>query len=202
MLHCKRIEIKEEVYLSIGENLKLIRKQKKQSQTLFAKSLGISRTYLSDLENDRKSPSIETVTKIAEKLNISTLYLLEGKKTFEDLSIEDQTRLRKEHIKNLTAVDEGELLSLFYYLDNLEDNRFNNETVSLLYKALKYSETNKVSDNDDPVYTRKMSYIIDTITSFSLDQLEASDSDRKLGQEDVESVLSNLIEVIKTLLQK
>lgn len=202
MLHCKRIEIKEEVYLSIGENLKLIRKQKKQSQTLFAKSLGISRTYLSDLENDRKSPSIETVTKIAEKLNISTLYLLEGKKTFEDLSIKDQTRLRKEHLENLTTINEGELLSLFYYLDNLEDNRFNNETVSLLYKALKYSETNKVSDNDDPVYTRKMSYIIDTITSFSLDQLEASDSDRKLGQEDVESVLSNLIEVIKTLLQK
>ena len=188
--------------MSIGENLKLIRKQKKQSQTLFAKSLGISRTYLSDLENDRKSPSIETVTKIAEKLNISTLYLLEGKKMFEVLSIEDQTRLRKEHIKNLTTVDEGELLSLFYYLDNLEDNRFNNETVSLLYKALKYSETNKVSDNDDPVYTRKMSYIIDTITSFSLCQLEAPDSDRKLSQEDVESVLSNLIEVIKTLLQK
>lgn len=202
MLHCKRIEIKEEVYLSIGKNLKLIRKQKKQSQTLFAKSLGISRTYLSDLENDRKSPSIETVTKIAEKLNISTLYLLEGKKTFEDLSIEDQTRLRKEHLENLTTINEDELLSLFYYLDNLEDNRFNNETVSLMYKALKYSETNKVSDNDDPVYTRKMSYIIDTITSFSLGQLEAPDSDRKLGQEDVESVLSNLIEVIKTLLQK
>ena len=202
MLHCKRIEIKEEVYLSIGENLKLIRKQKKQSQTLFAKSLGISRTYLSDLENDRKSPSIETVTKIAEKLNISTLYLLEGKKMFEVLSIEDQTRLRKEHIKNLTTVDEGELLSLFYYLDNLEDNRFNNETVSLLYKALSYSEINKTSDNDDPINIRKMSYIIDTITSFSLSQLEAPDSDRKLGQEDVESVLSNLIEVIKTLLQK
>lgn len=188
--------------MSIGENLKLIRKQKKQSQTLFAKSLGISRTYLSDLENDRKSPSIETVTKIAEKLNISTLYLLEGKKTFEDLSIEDQTRLRKEHTKNLTTINEGELLSLFYYLDNLEDNRFNNETVSLLYKALSYSEINKTSDNDDPINIRKMSYIIDTITSFSLSQLEAPDSDRKLGQEDVESVLSNLIEVIKTLLQK
>lgn len=202
MLHCKRIEIKEEVYLSIGENLKLIRKQKKQSQTLFAKSLGISRTYLSDLENDRKSPSVETVKKIADKLNISTLYLLEGEKTFEDLSIEDQTRLRKEHLENLTTVNESELLSLYYYLDNLEDNRFNHETVSLLSNTLRYSEINKTSDNDDPINIRKMSYIIDTITSFSLGQLEAPDSDRKLGQGDVKSVLSNLIEVIKTLLQK
>ena len=188
--------------MTIGENLKSYRKEKSLTQKTLAKKLGISTSYMSELESNKRNPSIETVNKIAEKLNISTLYLLEGKKTFEDLSIEDQTRLRKEHIKNLTTINEGELLSLFYYLDNLEDNRFNNETVSLMYKALKYSETNKVSDNDDPVYTRKMSYIIDTITSFSLGQLEAPDSDRKLGQEDVESVLSNLIEVIKTLLQK
>lgn len=202
MLHCKRIEIKEEVYLSIGENLKLIRKQKKQSQTLFAKSLGISRTYLSDLENDRKSPSVETVKKIADKLNISTLYLLEGKKTFEDLSIEDRTRLRKEHLENLTTVNESELLSLFYYLDNLEDNRFNNETVSLLYNALRYSEINKTNDDDDPVKTRMLSYIIDMLTSFPLGHIKARDSDRKLGQEDIESVLSNLTEIIKSLLKK
>lgn len=184
------------------DRLKRLREKRKWTKVQAAKAIGITPGAYGNYEYGNREPNIETLVKISNVFEVSTLYLLEGKKTFEDLSIEDQTRLRKEHIKNLTTVDEGELLSLFYYLDNLEDNRFNNETVSLLYKALKYSETNKVSDNDDPVYTRKMSYIIDTITSFSLDQLEASDSDRKLGQEDVESVLSNLIEVIKTLLQK
>lgn len=153
MLHCKRIEIKEEVYLSIGENLKLIRKQKKQSQTLFAKSLGISRTYLSDLENDRKSPSIETVTKIADKLNVSTMYLLEGKYTTEDLdtlrkneiwemsdwfksndnsNMESVIRFCVEFINDRNKYDPNSVFAiekLFQLLDNLQDSKINNHTI-------------------------------------------------------------------------
>lgn len=182
--------------------LKRLRDKRKWTKVQAAKAIGITPGAYGNYEYGNREPNIETLMKISNVFEVSTLYLLEGKKTFEDLSIEDQTRLRKEHLENLTTINEGELLSLFYYLDNLEDNRFNNETVSLLYKALSYSEINKTSDNDDPINIRKMSYIIDTITSFSLSQLEAPDSDRKLGQEDVESVLSNLIEVIKTLLQK
>ena len=182
--------------------LKRLRDKRKWTKVQAAKAIGITPGAYGNYEYGNREPNIETLMKISNVFEVSTLYLLEGKKTFEELSIEDQTRLRKEHLENLTTINEGELLSLFYYLDNLEDNRFNNETVSLLYKALSYSEINKTSDNDDPINIRKMSYIIDTITSFSLGQLEAPDSDRKLGQEDVESVLSNLIEVIKTLLQK
>lgn len=153
MLHCKRIEIKEEVYLSIGENLKLIRKQKKQSQTLFAKSLGISRTYLSDLENDRKSPSIETVTKIADKLNVSTMYLLEGKYTLEDLdtlrknevwemsdwfkshdnsNMESVIRFCIEFINDRNKYDPNSVFAiekLFQLLDNLQDSKINSHSI-------------------------------------------------------------------------
>ena len=63
--------------MSLGENLKKIRNDKHESQTKFAEKLGISRTYLSDLENDRKSPSIDTVTKIAERLNVSPIFFIE-----------------------------------------------------------------------------------------------------------------------------
>lgn len=70
--------------MKIGENIKKMRLEQGDSQSQFAKKLEISRTYLSDLENNRKSPSIETVSKIASKLNVSTMYLLYGKKTSKD----------------------------------------------------------------------------------------------------------------------
>ncbi|MCD5030359.1 helix-turn-helix domain-containing protein [Enterococcus asini] len=67
--------------MKIGENIKKMRLKQGDSQSQFAKKLEISRTYLSDLENNRKSPSIETVTKIAEKLGISTNELLYGEES-------------------------------------------------------------------------------------------------------------------------
>lgn len=70
--------------MSLGKNIKSVRLSKKLNQSEFSKLIGISRSYLSDLENDRKSPSIETISKISEKLDVSTLYLLTGKKTISD----------------------------------------------------------------------------------------------------------------------
>lgn len=62
--------------LKIGENLKKIRTEENMNQEEFAKIIGISRSYLSDLENNRKSPSIRTINDIARKINVSTEYLL------------------------------------------------------------------------------------------------------------------------------
>lgn len=58
----------------IGKALKRIRGKKTQSE--FAERIGISRSYLGDLENNRKNPSIETLSKIANKLDISLNELL------------------------------------------------------------------------------------------------------------------------------
>lgn len=71
--------------LNVGDRLKNIRKKDKKSQEEFAKNIGISRSYLSDLENNRKSPSINTIKEIAKKVGVSTYYLLYGKKTGSDL---------------------------------------------------------------------------------------------------------------------
>lgn len=65
--------------MSIGKNIKNIRKRRNLTQSDFSKKIGISRTYLSDLENDRKSPSVETLNKISDKLNVSTSSLLSEK---------------------------------------------------------------------------------------------------------------------------
>lgn len=85
--------------MSIGENLKKIRKEKKLTQHKLAEEMNISRSYLSDIENNRKNPSSKTLENLAEKLNVSMLYLTTGKKTLNDL---DDSGL-KEQIKSMES---------------------------------------------------------------------------------------------------
>ena len=56
------------------ENYRLIFKQKREalglSQHQFAKQLGITQTFLSEIERGRKSPSLEQFFRICEALKI------------------------------------------------------------------------------------------------------------------------------------
>jgi transcriptional regulator with XRE-family HTH domain len=63
---------------NFGSNLKKVRKENKFTQFELAKEIGISRTYLSDLENNRYSPSLKTAQSLADKLNVSICYLITG----------------------------------------------------------------------------------------------------------------------------
>ncbi|MGL5559897.1 MAG: helix-turn-helix transcriptional regulator [Paraclostridium dentum] len=55
----------------IKNNLFYIRKELKMSQQILAKKVGISRTYLSKIENGHSNPSTEITYKIANVLNKS-----------------------------------------------------------------------------------------------------------------------------------
>lgn len=55
--------------MDIGNAIKSIRIEEQMTQEEFANKAGISRSYLGDLENNRKSPSVETLQKIATALN-------------------------------------------------------------------------------------------------------------------------------------
>lgn len=67
--------IKEEKQLIIGRKIKKARCSKKLTQEDLANKVGISRTYLSDVENGRYMPSIETISNIAKILNIDLNFL-------------------------------------------------------------------------------------------------------------------------------
>ena len=62
--------------MKIGENIKRIRINRGLTQEEFAKEVGISRSYLGDLENNRKSPTVETLEKISVKMETAIEYLL------------------------------------------------------------------------------------------------------------------------------
>lgn len=55
--------------IDIGNMIKNMRTDEQLTQEVFSKRVGISRSYLGDLENNRKSPSVETLQKLATALN-------------------------------------------------------------------------------------------------------------------------------------
>ena len=62
--------LKEDDYINIGYAIKELRDSYSETQQQFADRIGISRTYLNDLENNRKSSSVRTLNQIADKLNM------------------------------------------------------------------------------------------------------------------------------------
>jgi transcriptional regulator with XRE-family HTH domain len=63
---------------ALGRNLRSYREAEEMSQEAFAQYLGFHRTYLSDIELGERNLSLQSVEKIAVKLKIEPLLLLEG----------------------------------------------------------------------------------------------------------------------------
>lgn len=130
--------------MEIGENIKNLRKQMNLTQDEFAKKIGISRSYLGDLENNRRNLSTETAKKISKKLGISLLYLLEGKLTLSDISL-----LKKisDPFKYLAEQPDS-----FQYLAN----EFHNRLLDIVEKI----NINDFSDTQIVTLTQFLEYLI------------------------------------------
>jgi transcriptional regulator with XRE-family HTH domain len=62
--------------MDIGSIIKKLRKARKVTQTQLAHSSGITQTYLSQIENNIKEPTIPTLKAIAESMSVPLPILL------------------------------------------------------------------------------------------------------------------------------
>jgi len=60
----------------LGNNLKRIREAKKMSQGDVMRKMGCSRSYVSNIENGKTNPTLETISKLATVLDVNTTELL------------------------------------------------------------------------------------------------------------------------------
>jgi len=60
----------------LGLNLRKIRTKKAISQGDIARELGVSRGFVSTIENGKTNPTLSTISKLAKALGISTNELL------------------------------------------------------------------------------------------------------------------------------
>ena len=61
-----------------AERLKLLRKEKKLSQVKLARSVGIHYNHLGRYEHGKSNPSVKTLSRLAEVLDVTVDYLLSG----------------------------------------------------------------------------------------------------------------------------
>jgi transcriptional regulator with XRE-family HTH domain len=63
---------------AIGERIKKARKEKDLTLDVLATRTGFSKSYLSQIENMKREPSIGTLTKVAHAMSIDALFLISG----------------------------------------------------------------------------------------------------------------------------
>ena len=62
--------------VKLGRNLKKIRVEKGISQGDIARALNVARSFVSDLENGKRNPTLTTISKLAKAIGVSTDELL------------------------------------------------------------------------------------------------------------------------------
>jgi transcriptional regulator with XRE-family HTH domain len=68
----------------LGEVIKLKRREKKMTQVSVSKITGLSRQYISDIENGRYMPSVDSLSRIAICLNLDLNVLKETEIQVDD----------------------------------------------------------------------------------------------------------------------
>ncbi len=102
---------------SIGERVSYIRRERGYTQYKLAELADISVQFLSDIENNKKSMTVKTLSQIAGSLNISTDYIIYGRKT-ENENNAINIMLNSLSIKNQKKAEK--LLSIF--IEAINDN--------------------------------------------------------------------------------
>ena len=60
----------------LGKNLKRIRTEKDITQGDIVRTLGVSRSFVSNIENGKTNPTLSTITKLAKAVGVSVGELL------------------------------------------------------------------------------------------------------------------------------
>ncbi|AQT84743.1 transcriptional regulator-like protein [Paenibacillus larvae subsp. larvae] len=68
----------------LGERIREIRKKNQMNQTEFSNRVGVSQGTLSELEQNKYNPSLETVLAIIKEFNVNAKWLLFGDMASED----------------------------------------------------------------------------------------------------------------------
>lgn len=141
--------------MTIGENIKNIRKKANLSQKALAEKLGVSQQMIAQYEKGKRHPKIETIDKIATALGVRIVDITRDfkfsdyQKTSEFQRLERSVDATKGIIAILTdiygSVEDktvsGQYASTNYYLVGKGDNQFilDNGIIEALYESTKAS---------------------------------------------------------------
>ena len=103
--------------MALGEKIKLLRKEKSWSQGQLAEKIGSDARQISRYENDKITPSVEAIVKIAQVFDVSIDYLLVQDAVRRPLKLDDHGLL--DRFKDIQSLTEEDRSSLLHILDAL-----------------------------------------------------------------------------------
>lgn len=68
----------KELYIMIGERIRTLRQEKEMSLNELSKRTGFAKSYLSQIENLKREPSISALSQVAHVLEVDVLFLISG----------------------------------------------------------------------------------------------------------------------------
>ncbi len=107
----------------MGENLRNYRKKQNYTQEQLAEKAEISAVFLSQIENGKKIPSLETLAKITKILDISMEQVFSERQT-------KQTNIDKRFMQLLQKRSDTEKLFIFDIAENIL-SKISNEKITL-----------------------------------------------------------------------
>lgn len=167
--------------IEIGQRIKSIRIRLGLTMEEFGKKFTpvAAKGAVSNWEKGNYLPNNERLKKIAELGNVDISFLLTGLSNDTHLSSMDFLRLALENAKAKEVANKESYKRLNNYLWNISDNKFDEETIKLLYSSLLFAQLNEPPNKDiDPKKIRFLNYIINHLnlnlkkdTDFTTDEL-------------------------------
>lgn len=129
--------------MALGDRLRKARKDRKMSQEVLSKKVGVSQGLISDLENN-VYPTSSYVPKIADVLEISAIWLADGKGEME-LEKKPADKTKKQLVIAGTIIETREQMIVDMFLELSEESKNAIEAVINRLHSLE-NKNNKKSD--------------------------------------------------------
>ncbi|WP_338143662.1 helix-turn-helix transcriptional regulator [Brevibacillus laterosporus] len=102
---------------TIGNRIKLIRKMNKVSQVNFSSQIGVSQATLSELEQDKYKPSVETIIALVTNYEVNIEWLIMGtsyipSEMFDVHRINEMEGVLLSELRRLKIFDQEEILGI------------------------------------------------------------------------------------------
>lgn len=124
----------------IGERVKRLRKEKKLTQKALGEKVGISRSYLADIEGNRYNPSADTIKALATALSVDVNYFLTDDETqLPLLTLKDEKDIAKDLEEIMSKLENQEDGPIYFNGDELdeEDRDLFRDALSIALRTVK-----------------------------------------------------------------
>lgn len=159
--------------MTVGENIKQLRISRKWSQQKLADEIGLSRNYISELENNKRNLSITTLNNLADKLGVPIGLLIDDNNFIKqkEKDIEMWKRILENHTNNLNSLqnlkDSNYLTNLMGIITELESD---------LSKIIDDIDTGKLNLEGVKIKLDTLQSGLDTVSFDTYDDMKALDA--------------------------